>query len=181
LKKIEEDRRALTTPPARRRTLCCLGREQDQTDTLTKAETHWRRAREQARKELLKARGERRQVSRKSTQRPWIALGPQAGELGFEPSSEVLRICLGGIANALLSLRIRRSHTAIALNQNWARIGNTIPCYSPAATGLGDRRESDFASGTLAIDRTLNKGNSSARNHPAVDKAVLYPWTQWGL
>jgi chromosome segregation ATPase len=49
----------------RRRTFCYLGREQDETDTLAKAEAHWRRAREQARKELRKARGERRQVIRR--------------------------------------------------------------------------------------------------------------------
>src|ERR1043165_8712350 len=50
---------------ARRRTLCYLGREQDETDTLAKAQAHWAKAREQAQKELRRARGESRQVIRR--------------------------------------------------------------------------------------------------------------------
>jgi hypothetical protein len=49
----------------RRRTLCYLGREQDGTDTLAKALAHWERVREQAKRELRKARGEPRQVIRR--------------------------------------------------------------------------------------------------------------------
>ena len=49
----------------RRRTLCYLGREQDDTDTLAKALAHWQEAAEQAKKELRTARGERRQVIRR--------------------------------------------------------------------------------------------------------------------
>ncbi len=49
----------------RRRTLCYLGREQDGTDTLAKALTHWHRSMARAQKELRKARGERRQVIRR--------------------------------------------------------------------------------------------------------------------
>jgi hypothetical protein len=49
----------------RRRTLCYLGREQDETDTLVKALTHWEQVREQARKELRKAKGESQQVIRR--------------------------------------------------------------------------------------------------------------------
>jgi hypothetical protein len=46
----------------RRRTLCYLGREQDDTDTLPKALAHWEQVRGRAKKELRKARGEYRQV-----------------------------------------------------------------------------------------------------------------------
>ncbi|HWY85516.1 MAG TPA: hypothetical protein VNX28_02265 [Gemmataceae bacterium] len=49
----------------RRRSLCYLGREQDGTDTLAKALAHWEQVREQARRELRKRRGERRQVIRR--------------------------------------------------------------------------------------------------------------------
>lgn len=49
----------------RRRTLCYLGREQDGTDTLTKALAHWQQVIEQTAKELGRARGERRQVLRR--------------------------------------------------------------------------------------------------------------------
>jgi hypothetical protein len=49
----------------RRRTLCYLGREQDGTDTLAKALAHWEQIREQARTELRKAKGERREVIRR--------------------------------------------------------------------------------------------------------------------
>ncbi len=49
----------------RRRTLCYLGREQDGTDALDKALAHWERVREQARRELRKAKGESRQVIRR--------------------------------------------------------------------------------------------------------------------
>src|SRR5262245_60277854 len=48
-----------------RRTLCYLGREQDGTDTLSKALAHWEKAMGQARRELRKARGEPRQVIRR--------------------------------------------------------------------------------------------------------------------
>jgi hypothetical protein len=46
----------------RRRTLCYLGREQDGTDTLVKALTHWEQVKKEAMRELRKVRGERRQV-----------------------------------------------------------------------------------------------------------------------
>lgn len=49
----------------RRRTLCYLGREQDGTNTLPKALTHWEQVRDRAKKELRKARDERRQVLRR--------------------------------------------------------------------------------------------------------------------
>jgi hypothetical protein len=49
----------------RRRTLCYLGREQDGTDTLAKALTHWEKMKLLAEKELRKARGEPRQVIRR--------------------------------------------------------------------------------------------------------------------
>lgn len=49
----------------RRRTLCYLGREQDGTDTLPKALAHWQQVREQAKKELRKARDGRRQILRR--------------------------------------------------------------------------------------------------------------------
>lgn len=48
-----------------RRTLCYLGREQDGTDTLAKAQAHWEQVRKQAQKELRRASGERRQVVRR--------------------------------------------------------------------------------------------------------------------
>ena len=48
-----------------RRTLCYLGREQDGTDTLAKALTHWEQVMKQAKNELRKARGESRQVIRR--------------------------------------------------------------------------------------------------------------------
>ena len=48
-----------------RRTLCYLGREQDGTDTLAKALAHWEQVRKQARRELRKAKSERRQVTRR--------------------------------------------------------------------------------------------------------------------
>lgn len=50
---------------ARKRTLCYLGREQDGADTLPKALAYWEELRALARKELRKARGERRQVIRR--------------------------------------------------------------------------------------------------------------------
>lgn len=49
----------------RRRTLCYLGREQDGTDTLAKALAHWEQVREEAKRELRKAKGEPRQVIRR--------------------------------------------------------------------------------------------------------------------
>src|SRR5439155_16971788 len=49
----------------RRRTLCYLGREQDGTDTLTKALAHWEQVMGRARKEIRKVRGEPRQVIRR--------------------------------------------------------------------------------------------------------------------
>ena len=49
----------------RRRTLCYLGREQDGTDSLPKALSHWEQVRDRVKKELRKARGEYRQVVRR--------------------------------------------------------------------------------------------------------------------
>ena len=48
-----------------RRTLCYLGREQDGTDTLAKALAHWEQVMKRAKRELRKAKGERRQVIRR--------------------------------------------------------------------------------------------------------------------
>ena len=50
---------------ARKRTFCYLGREQDGTDTLAKALTHWETVRKQTERELGKAKGERRKVLRR--------------------------------------------------------------------------------------------------------------------
>src|SRR3954468_23132525 len=47
---------------SRKRTLCYLGREEDGTDTLEKALSHWRRIRTAARRELRAARGPRRRI-----------------------------------------------------------------------------------------------------------------------
>jgi hypothetical protein len=49
---------------SRKRTLCYLGREQDGTDTLDKALTHWKKLREGLQREILSARGDRRQLLR---------------------------------------------------------------------------------------------------------------------
>ena len=48
-----------------RRTLCYLGREQDGTDTLAKAVAYWDQVIKHAKRELRKARGDRRQVIRR--------------------------------------------------------------------------------------------------------------------
>jgi hypothetical protein len=48
-----------------RKTLCYLGRELDGTDTLAKALAHWVQVRAKQKKELRKAKGERRQVMRR--------------------------------------------------------------------------------------------------------------------
>jgi hypothetical protein len=50
---------------AQRRALCYLGREQDGTDTLGKALAHWQQVRERSRKELRRAKGERKPVIRR--------------------------------------------------------------------------------------------------------------------
>jgi hypothetical protein len=50
---------------SRKRTLCYLGREQDGTDTLDKAIAHWTQVREQCRRELRTAKGERKDVLRR--------------------------------------------------------------------------------------------------------------------
>ena len=49
----------------RRRTLCYLGREQDGTDTLVKAQEHWKKIAAQGQRELRKAKGKRRQILRR--------------------------------------------------------------------------------------------------------------------
>jgi hypothetical protein len=49
---------------ARKRTLCYLGREQDGTDTLDKAITHWERVIEQLRVEVRAAKGDRKAILR---------------------------------------------------------------------------------------------------------------------
>jgi hypothetical protein len=59
----------------RRRTLCYLGREQDGTDTLAKALAHWEQVRGQAKRELRKARGERRQVIRRRIEATTARIG----------------------------------------------------------------------------------------------------------
>ncbi len=43
---------------ARKRTFCYLGREQDGTDTLAKALTHWETVQSQTERQLIKAEGE---------------------------------------------------------------------------------------------------------------------------
>jgi hypothetical protein len=52
-------------------------------------------------------------------------------DLGFEPSYEALRMYCSDVANALLCLPMRRNHTAITLEQHWARRGNIFPYFSP--------------------------------------------------
>lgn len=49
----------------RSRVLCYLGREQDGTDTLAKAQAHWEKIQRRAKVELKTAKGERRQVLRR--------------------------------------------------------------------------------------------------------------------
>ncbi|CAN5469481.1 hypothetical protein BH10PLA2_BH10PLA2_16310 [soil metagenome] len=49
----------------RRRTICYLGREQDQTDSLEKAIAHWEKERGRTNRELRKAKGAARQVIRR--------------------------------------------------------------------------------------------------------------------
>jgi hypothetical protein len=71
------------------------------------------------------------------------------GNRGFEPSREALRMYWLNVANALLCLRMRKTHTAITLNQNWARTANIFPCFSldpPAPVG----RALGFESGAAA-------------------------------
>jgi hypothetical protein len=58
-----------------RRTLCYLGREQDGTDTLAKALAHWEQAMVRAKKELRKARRERRQVIRRRVEATAARIG----------------------------------------------------------------------------------------------------------
>ena len=50
---------------SRKRTLCYLGREQDGTDTLDKALAYWKQALAGDKRELRKAKGERKQVIRR--------------------------------------------------------------------------------------------------------------------
>jgi len=59
----------------RRRNLCYLGREQDDTDTLAKALAHWQQAISRAKTELRKASGERRQVIRRRIEATEIRIG----------------------------------------------------------------------------------------------------------
>lgn len=49
----------------RKRTLCYLGREHDETDTLDKALDHWNRVQRQLKQEVRNAKGERKQVLRR--------------------------------------------------------------------------------------------------------------------
>jgi chromosome segregation ATPase len=58
-----------------RRTLCYLGRAHDGTDTLAKALAHWEKAMGRLRRELRKARGERRQVIRRRIQATKARIG----------------------------------------------------------------------------------------------------------
>jgi hypothetical protein len=75
----------------RRRTLCYLGREQDGVDTLAKALAHWQRAREQATRELRKARGERQQVVRRRIAATDKRLGMIAKHLQLLAAAEAQR------------------------------------------------------------------------------------------
>ena len=49
---------------SRKRTLCYLGREQDGTDSLEKALSHWRKAKQQEARKLRTARGTQRRILR---------------------------------------------------------------------------------------------------------------------
>jgi hypothetical protein len=48
-----------------KRTLCYLGREPDGTDTLEKAQAHWNKVREDLKREVRSAKGDRKQVLRR--------------------------------------------------------------------------------------------------------------------
>ncbi len=75
----------------RRRTLCYLGREQDGTDTLAKALAHWEQGREQAKRELRKARGERRQVIRRRVEAAETRIGVITKHIQLLAQAEVER------------------------------------------------------------------------------------------
>jgi hypothetical protein len=81
----------------------------------------------------------------------WRQVLCSAGDLGFEPSLEALRRYRSDVANALLSLQIRRNHTAIILNQHRARTGNTFPYFSPAAMGWDRLPSTGIQSGASGI------------------------------
>jgi len=75
----------------RRRTLCYLGREQDGTDTLTKALAHWQQVIEQTAKELGRARGERRQVLRRRIEATRTRIGVIARHVQLLAQAEAER------------------------------------------------------------------------------------------
>lgn len=59
----------------RRRTLCYLGREQDGTDTLPRALAHWEEVMGRAKRELRRAKGERRQMIRRRIEATRVRIG----------------------------------------------------------------------------------------------------------
>jgi hypothetical protein len=65
----------------RRRALCYLGREQDGTVTLEKALAHWQQARDQLKRELRAAKGERKQVVRRRLQAVEARIGVISGHV----------------------------------------------------------------------------------------------------
>jgi hypothetical protein len=75
----------------RRRTLCYLGREQDGTDTLAKSLAHWEQATVQAKRELRKARGKRRQVIRRRIEATATRVGMIAEHLQRLAQAEAAR------------------------------------------------------------------------------------------
>jgi hypothetical protein len=70
--------------------------------------------------------------------------------LGPEPSHEALRKYWSDVAIALLSLRMRRNHTATILKQHWARKGNTFPYFSPVVPARTCLANTNFESGVSA-------------------------------
>jgi hypothetical protein len=75
----------------RRRTVCYLGREEDGTDTLGKALAHWEQVREQARRELRRAKGERRQVIRRRIAATATRIGVITGHMQLLARAEAER------------------------------------------------------------------------------------------
>ena len=73
---------------AQKRTLCYLGREQDDTDTLAKALAHWECLRGRASKELRKARGERRRIIRRRIEAADRRIGVITRQVGLLARAE---------------------------------------------------------------------------------------------
>jgi hypothetical protein len=77
---------------SRKRTLCYLGREQDETDTLAKAIAHWERIEQEASRERRPARGEQRRIfqDRVAKIRHRIALLHRHAEIAARVEAECL-------------------------------------------------------------------------------------------